>query len=100
MPTFEYQGRSARGELAKGRLEAATTDAAASALLEQGITPVNIQQVVAASSMNVEIGTLLGGKKIQTVDLIMFCRQMYTIAKSGIPLVRGIRGLAAGLKHA
>lgn len=100
MPTFEYQGRSARGELAKGRLEAATTDAAASALLEQGITPVNIQQVVAASSMNVEIGTLFGGKKIQTVDLIMFCRQMYTIAKSGIPLVRGIRGLAAGLKHA
>lgn len=100
MPTFEYQGRSARGELAKGRLEAATTDAAASALQEQGITPVNIQQVVAASSMNVEIGTLFGGKKIQTVDLIMFCRQMYTIAKSGIPLVRGIRGLAAGLKHA
>lgn len=99
MPTFEYQGRSAQGELAKGHMDAPNTDAAASALLEQGITPVTIRQLAEASNANVDISALLGGNKVQPVDLIMFCRQMYTITKSGIPLVRGIRGLAAGLKH-
>lgn len=99
MPTFEYQGRSAQGQLAKGQMDAPNTDAAASALLEQGITPVNIRQLAAASKTNVDISALLGGNKVKIIDLIMFCRQMYTITKSGIPLVRGIRGLAAGLKH-
>ena len=29
----------------------------------------------------------------------MFCRQMFTITKAGIPLTRGIRGLAASIRH-
>src|SRR4029077_14665898 len=27
-------------------------------------------------------------------DLVLFSRQMYTVTKSGIPLLRGLRGLA------
>src|SRR5690606_12636557 len=29
----------------------------------------------------------------------MFCRQMYTISKAGIPLVKGLRGLSASLRN-
>jgi MSHA biogenesis protein MshG len=100
MPTFEYRGRAAQGQEATGHMEANSLDAAAAALMEQGITPVHIRPVAAAANVNVDIGRLFGGGKVKAVDLIMFCRQMYTITKSGIPLVRGIRGLAAGLKHA
>lgn len=100
MPTFDYQGRSAQGQSAKGQMEAPNLDAAASILMEQGITPVNIRPVTVSANADVDIGRLFGGGKVKAVDLIMFCRQMYTITKSGIPLVRGIRGLAAGLKHA
>jgi MSHA biogenesis protein MshG len=99
MPTFEYQGRSNQGQIAKGQLEAANPDAVAAVLMERGITPIDIKPVAAASSLDVNLGSLLGPEKVNPVDLIMFCRQMYTITKSGIPLVRGIRGLAAGLKH-
>lgn len=99
MPTFEYQGRLSQGQSAKGQLDAANMDAAASALIERGITPVAIKPIAAASKSNIQIGALLGPEKVKTIDLIMFCRQMYTITKSGIPLVRGLRGLAAGLKH-
>lgn len=98
MPIFEYQGRSSQGQLAKGQLDAANEEAAASALLAQGITPVSIQPAT-ASNNDIDLDALLGNNKVKPVDLIMFCRQMYTITKSGIPLVRGIRGLAAGLKH-
>lgn len=98
MPTFEYQGRTAHGQPAKGQLDAANPDAVAGQLLEKGITPVTIRPITAAASANVKLNALLGADKVQPLDLIMFCRQMYTITRSGIPLVRGIRGLAASLK--
>jgi MSHA biogenesis protein MshG len=99
MPTFEYQGRSSQGQSAKGQLDAANMDAAASALIERGITPVAIKPAASAGKSEIQLGALFGPEKVKTIDLIMFCRQMYTITKSGIPLVRGIRGLAAGLRH-
>jgi len=99
MPTFEYQGRSSQGQMAKGQLDAANLDAAAAALTERGITPVAIKATSGSGKGEAQSGALFGPEKVKTVDLIMFCRQMYTITKSGIPLVRGIRGLAAGLKH-
>lgn len=99
MPTFEYQGRTAQGQPTKGQLEAASLDAVAGQLVEKGIIPVTIRPITAAASANVKLKSLLGADKVQPLDLIMFCRQMYTITRSGIPLVRGIRGLAASLKH-
>ena len=35
----------------------------------------------------------MGLGKPKTADLVLFTRQMYTIVKSGIPLLRGLRGL-------
>lgn len=99
MATFEYQGRSRQGQAAKGQMDAPNMEAAAAALLEQGITPVDIRQLAVATDANIDLHKWFGGGKVKIIDLIMFCRQMYTITKSGIPLVRGIRGLAAGLKH-
>lgn len=98
MPNFEYTGRSPQGRLDKGRMDAANADAVASGLMERGITPVTIKVVSRSSSGNVHIGKFLE-EKIKPADLIMFSRQMYTITKSGIPLVRGIRGLAASIRH-
>lgn len=98
MATFEYQGRTAQGQLAKGQLDAANQDSVVAQLIDKGITPVTIKPVSAVGSANVNINALLGGDKVKPVDLIMFSRQMYTITKSGIPLVRGIRGLAASIK--
>ena len=42
----------------------------------------------------------LGLGKPTTADLVLFSRQMYTITKSGIPLLRGLRGLAASTHNA
>lgn len=98
MATFEYQGRTAQGQPTKGQLEGISQDSVAAQLLEKGITPVTIRAIVATKSVNINVNALFGGDKVQPIDLIMFCRQMYTITKSGIPLVRGIRGLSASLK--
>lgn len=99
MASFEYHGRSPQGQEVKGHLDAANLDAAAGQLLERSIIPITIKEVSASGNVDQQLRTLLGMDRVSTIDLIMFCRQMYTITKSGIPLVRGIRGLSASLKH-
>jgi MSHA biogenesis protein MshG len=91
---FRYRGRSARGELVTGRLDGDTPDAVASRLLNLGITPVEIAPD-AGQSLDVEdLWRRLGGGRPTTADLVLFSRQMYSITKSGLPLLRGLRGLA------
>lgn len=100
MPTFSYLGRTAQGQQKNGTLEAASVDSAAVVLLEKGITPVSIAPAKDKSqSQDIDLSKIFGPPKIKVIDLIMFSRQMYTITKSGIPLVRGIRGLSASLRH-
>jgi len=96
MPVFNYTGRSRRGELSSGLMEGDTRDSVASRLFNNGITPIEIRP--AQTKNDGDIGKLLrtfGIGKPTTNDLVMFSRQMYTITKSGIPLLRGIKGLAA-----
>jgi MSHA biogenesis protein MshG len=99
MPKFRFQGRSAQGQMVDGFREAASADAVAGQLMGRGITPVKIQEVTAGEDFARSFNKLLGAERVGRVELIMFCRQMYTITKSGIPLVRGIRGLASSLRH-
>ncbi|WP_053980884.1 type II secretion system F family protein [Marinagarivorans algicola] len=99
MATFKFFGRTNQGQPITGVLDAASPDAVALQLQTRGVTPVNITEVTMVASAGMQLGVLLGSQKIKSVELIMFCRQMYTITKSGIPLVRGIRGLAASIRH-
>ncbi|HEU4601493.1 MAG TPA: type II secretion system F family protein [Steroidobacteraceae bacterium] len=96
MPVFNYTGRSRRGEYASGLMEGDSPDSVASRLLGNGIIPIEIKP--ASIKKDDELTRLLrklGFGKPTTSDLVLFSRQMYTITKSGIPLLRGIKGLAA-----
>lgn len=100
MTSFTYQGRNNQGQLVEGRLDGASADVIANQLMSRSITPISIVAVKEASSVDKQLAKFFGAEKVETVELIMFSRQMYTITKSGIPLVRGLRGLAASIKHA
>jgi MSHA biogenesis protein MshG len=104
MPVFTYKGRSARGELVSGRLDGETPDGVASRLLETGVTPIEILPAKGDGTEDAvtEVAKLLrhvGIGKPKTSDLVLFSRQMYTITKSGIPLLRGMRGLTASTSN-
>src|ERR1044072_986242 len=101
MPVFSYTGRVRGGELASGLMEGDSSDAVAARLLGHGITPIEIAPAKSEGSSDI-IQTLrkLGFGRPSTSDLVLFSRQMYTITKSGIPLLRGIRGLAASTHNA
>jgi MSHA biogenesis protein MshG len=93
MPSFEYRGRNPRGELVRGNLEGADTGAIADQLFNTGITPIEIR----ASSATVESAArgLLERftESVTLVDLMLFSRQMYTLLKSGVPILRALVGL-------
>jgi MSHA biogenesis protein MshG len=95
---FLYSGRSPRGEPVNGSLEAESEDAVAARLQQDGVTPISIiasLDAPLASAPLTQIARRMGMGKPKTADLVLFTRQMYTIVKSGIPLLRGLRGLAA-----
>jgi MSHA biogenesis protein MshG len=94
MSSFRYRGRSRRGDLITGQLEADDMDGVAARLLNLGITPLEIAPNAVRSATVQELLQRLGAGRPTTADLVLFSRQMYSITKAGLPLLRGLRGLA------
>jgi MSHA biogenesis protein MshG len=96
MPLFTYKGRTSRGDLVSGRIDGETPDSVAARLFATGVTPVEISAANEEGARGgVNIPRMLGIGRVRTSDLVLFSRQMYTITRSGIPLLRGLRGLAS-----
>jgi len=94
MTEFAYKGRSASGGLITGKLEGASADAVAGRLVSIGITPVEIRDLASATSMTLaDLVKRLGAGQPTTKDLVLFCRQMHTITRTGLPLLKGLTGL-------
>ena len=94
MAEFAYKGRSPEGELVTGKLHGGSADAVAGRLVDIGITPVEIRDLAQKTTLTVnDLWLRMGGGQPTTKDLIMFCRQMYTITRAGLPLLRGLKGL-------
>lgn len=95
MPTFAYRGRGARGELITGTLEAPDSEAVADQLMSTGVTPVDIAAVAGGRSDSPGGSLLrrLTAPKVTLTDLALFSRQMYTLLKAGVPIMRALAGL-------
>ena len=102
MPQFSYAGKSAQGGPLKGIIEAASAQAAAQALLSQNIVPISIEETKKVSGTNnssgFDIGSLLE-QKVGLDEMIIFSRQMYSLLKAGIPIIRAIKGLSENASH-
>ena len=88
---FEFQGRNSAGELIRGKRESNWLDALTDALINEGIFPISINE---AKSKSASTGFSLFQKKVSVEDLLMFCRQMYTLIKSGIPIIFALTRLS------
>ncbi|MFA5826536.1 MAG: type II secretion system F family protein [Gallionellaceae bacterium] len=99
MPVFAYKGRSANGELVQGTLEGADTGAVADQLFSTGITPTDIKPSKRLRSEEKSVGPKrdwwkkLNEKPVSPLDLMLFSRQMYTLLKAGVPIMRALAGL-------
>ncbi len=93
MPFFAYKGRNARGELMQGVLEASDSGAVADQLFNTGVTPIEINVTTRKTADGEAWWAKLLEKKVTSMDVQLFSRQMYTLLKSGVPIMRGLAGL-------
>jgi MSHA biogenesis protein MshG len=100
MPNFAYRGRDGAGKIVQGVLEGASAGAVADTLFGTGVTPMEIKPTGAAApksggggggsaSLNIE----LFKQKVEHVDILLFSKQIYTLLRAGVPIMRALAGL-------
>ena len=95
MPNFAYTGRASGGGAIEGTQEGASAAAVADVLFGRGITPLEIKpapDAPAAAGAAFDIKSLFA-RKILDVDVMLFSRQIYTLLKAGVPILRALVGL-------
>ncbi len=94
MTFFAYKGRNAAGELVRGVMEGADSSAIAGQLFTSGITPVEIGETNAGQKPTTgDFFARLKRQPIRNEELLLFSRQMYTLLKAGVPIMRALGGL-------
>ncbi|HCI12639.1 MAG: MSHA biogenesis protein MshG [Gallionellales bacterium GWA2_60_142] len=102
MAVFTYKGRDRSGDLVKGTLEGDDSGSIAEQLMNSGITPLEIavSRAKAASATEKVSGSALDrlrhrltDQPVTALDLMLFSRQMYTLLKAGVPILRALSGL-------
>jgi len=99
MPYYAYKGRNQQGKLVQGVLESNDSKSLSTLLLSQSITPIEIKTSHAPSNINNLENIQLFKEKITSLDIMMFSRQMYTLLKAGIPIIKALNGLQASTKN-
>ncbi|MFC6051886.1 type II secretion system protein F [Acinetobacter sp. Ac_877] len=93
MPTFIYDGVDRKGAKLKGEIPARNMALAKVTLRKQGITIKSIRE----KKKNILEG--LFKKKVTTLDITIFTRQLATMMKAGVPLVQSFEIVAEGLDN-
>ena len=96
MAVYAWRGRNARGEAVQGQLEAMSESGVADQLMTIGVAPVHISLAVAVVETSADDWLVrLNRKPIVVEDILVFSRQMYTLNKAGVPILRAFAGLQA-----
>lgn len=96
MTVYAWRGRNPRGELVQGRIEAASEGGVADQLFSIGVSPVTIELAAEMSAAGgASWWTRLRSKPVSAEDVLIFSRQMYSLSKAGIPILRAFAGLQA-----
>lgn len=92
--TYQYKGRDAAGKIVKGRVEAPSESAVVTRLRTMGLTPMEIQQHVGGSGLQMELSFGSLEKGVDLKDLAVMARQMATMVAAGLSLLKALTILA------
>ncbi len=99
MALFNYNGRNANGEPVSGQLKADSADAAATLLMQQHVTPIEINPTKIDRDIIQALRARFSKKKVDKIDLMFFCRQMHTLLKAGVPILSALKNLATAANN-
>jgi MSHA biogenesis protein MshG len=94
MPNFAYTARDARGAPLQGEMEAPSERSVAEQLQRGGITPITITPSKSSPADDSTKALRFGQQKVSLEEIVMLARQLRTLTKAGVPILRGLQGLA------
>lgn len=93
MPTFEWEGKTLKGEVKSGVRKADSDAALRATLRKEGIILTK-----STEKKDVEKEKFNPKKKIKTLSIVIFTRQLSTMITSGLPLVQSLEILASQIE--
>lgn len=96
MPNFAYRGRNGAGEIVQGIQEGATAGAVADLLFGSGVTPIEIKPTEASTGKeegSTGVSIQLFKQNVEHMDVLLFSRQIHTLLRAGVPIMRALAGL-------
>ncbi|MBN3039795.1 MAG: type II secretion system F family protein [Candidatus Omnitrophica bacterium] len=87
MPLYQYRAKEGPHKIIQGYIEAPDQEKAFKRIEEMGYFPVKIEE---AEQDQEKIPAKLKNKKVKSQDIIIFSRQLATLIKSGIPILRAL----------
>lgn len=102
MKSFTWEGRNGRGERVRGSTDADSSDAVAAQLMAGGVIPVTIEASAQKSLADTSPSwwDQLRRAPVSTDDCLILTRQLYTLQKAGVPILRSLAGLEASTSQA
>ncbi len=96
MQSFAWKGRNGRGEMITGVIDAENDSAVADQLLAGGVTPIEVHAAgTSLASTQSDWWQTLIESPINMQDTLVLSRQMYTLQRAGVPILRALAGLQA-----
>jgi len=96
---FKCTARNADGQLVTNVLEAKDRFLAAQILSSRGLVPVSITQTVINSDLIEQFNHWRALDSLSITDMMLFSRQMYSLSKAGVPLIRALRSLTESTRN-
>lgn len=109
---FQYKTRDAQGRVASGIEEAASRTALIRGLEERGLVPIVVVPVSSRrqtekksagarplSRRKKPFWDIVIGRPIKDIDLLMFTRDLLSLAHSGIPIVSGLTDIIGQIRN-
>ncbi|MFQ5659800.1 MAG: type II secretion system F family protein [Gammaproteobacteria bacterium] len=99
MPEYQYKGRSSRGDLITGTIDAPSIDSVATQLFNSSIIPIDIAEKSTEPNVLTELWQRLQSRRPSLTELILFSRQMYSLMRAGVPIIRAMTGIIEATKN-
>jgi len=99
MPSYAYKARNQLGKLIEGSIEAENSKTVAKLLITRDLTPIRIQEKIVQTDLMEQFNQWQALRGLKLDDIMLFSRQMYSLSKAGVPIIRAIHSLISSTRN-
>ena len=93
MAVFSYRGRDRQGQTVQGTVSGSSRNAALDQLQQQQIIVLGLEEAVGGQDIQ-ERPSIWSRRRVSDDELILLTRQLYSLTKAGVPVIRALSGLS------